>query len=320
MNFHLIFFFLPAIQTQKGWAEVNDVNLLAAGYNDPRKGSTGSGIYHGKHGSLTQYMSSKKGSVVLIADVPVYDFKCMEKPQPKEKDSSVISRLIEKTKSENKITNLTVDDFKLLSDQIELFESAKIESGMDFETEICSHGNFCCQFKVRMDKRITKDGDGDDNGVNYRAIVFNGVRKFGLTTTGGVQVCGVVFCNGPKLSNCTTRGLKSKKLYEFTRLEIKGNFKLRNSLQFPSTLTEKQELEPLPPHKYFYKTVENDDERVVTMKLDWPVDDLLTFGIWGRDFTVDGKPPSLPVSNASKQSSLSILISGVSIVLLLFNR
>lgn len=44
--------FLTAVQIQQAWAFANNVNLLAAGGNNPGIGSTGSGIYHAKLGPL----------------------------------------------------------------------------------------------------------------------------------------------------------------------------------------------------------------------------------------------------------------------------
>lgn len=49
--------FLNAVQPQFSWAFKHNVNFLAAGANLPQIGSTGSGIFHGKAGSLTSVMA-----------------------------------------------------------------------------------------------------------------------------------------------------------------------------------------------------------------------------------------------------------------------
>lgn len=62
--------FLTAAQVQAAWANSNNVVLLASGGNNPEYGTSGSGIYVGKHGALKVLMSPNKEKRVLIATVP----------------------------------------------------------------------------------------------------------------------------------------------------------------------------------------------------------------------------------------------------------
>lgn len=62
--------FLTAVQLQKYWAYSNNVNLLAAGSNNPAVASTGSGIYAGRKGSLVSIMESTNISKLYTATVP----------------------------------------------------------------------------------------------------------------------------------------------------------------------------------------------------------------------------------------------------------
>lgn len=62
--------FLSAVQLQQNWAHSNNVNLLAAGANDPSIGCSGSGIYSGKSGALVSRMTGEKTSKVLVHEVP----------------------------------------------------------------------------------------------------------------------------------------------------------------------------------------------------------------------------------------------------------
>lgn len=64
------FLMLTAVQTQWSWAYGLDVVLLASGYNHPESGATGSGIYFGRKGALSYYMSEIKGSRLLVSKVP----------------------------------------------------------------------------------------------------------------------------------------------------------------------------------------------------------------------------------------------------------
>lgn len=62
--------FLTAVQVQQNWAYVNNVNLIAAGANNPLVGSSGSGIYAGRKGPLGLTMQGTNETNVLIAEVP----------------------------------------------------------------------------------------------------------------------------------------------------------------------------------------------------------------------------------------------------------
>lgn len=55
---------------QQNWAYVNNVNFLAAGANLPILGTTGSGIYSGKLGSLTSIMTGENTTRLLVHEVP----------------------------------------------------------------------------------------------------------------------------------------------------------------------------------------------------------------------------------------------------------
>lgn len=65
--------FLTGAQVQKGWAFSNNVNLLAAGANNPGRGSTGTGIYAGKIGTLQSVMEGSSKSQLYRTTVPKRD-------------------------------------------------------------------------------------------------------------------------------------------------------------------------------------------------------------------------------------------------------
>lgn len=62
--------FLTAVQVQQNWAYSNNVNLLAAGANNPSYGSTGTGIYAARKGSLISVMEGAGSSMLYTATVP----------------------------------------------------------------------------------------------------------------------------------------------------------------------------------------------------------------------------------------------------------
>lgn len=62
--------FLSAVQVQQNWAYTNNVNMLAAGANNPSFGSTGTGIYAGRKGSLISVMEGTAKINLYTAIVP----------------------------------------------------------------------------------------------------------------------------------------------------------------------------------------------------------------------------------------------------------
>lgn len=62
--------FLTATQVQQNWAYTNNVNLLAAGANFPDIGSTGTGIFAGRRGSLISVMEGANRTTLYVETVP----------------------------------------------------------------------------------------------------------------------------------------------------------------------------------------------------------------------------------------------------------
>lgn len=62
--------FLTANQIQTAWSFANNVNFLGSGFNSPKSGSGGSGIYAGKEGSLGRIWSEKRANAIIISKIP----------------------------------------------------------------------------------------------------------------------------------------------------------------------------------------------------------------------------------------------------------
>jgi pantetheine hydrolase len=62
--------FLTSTQAQQAWAYENNVVLIAAGANNPKMGSTGTGIYIGKHGALDIMFSPERKRYLMVQQVP----------------------------------------------------------------------------------------------------------------------------------------------------------------------------------------------------------------------------------------------------------
>lgn len=119
--------FLTAVQVQQNWAFANNVNLLAAGANRPEVGSTGTGIYAGKIGSLVSVMEGKSNTSLYTASVPKRD-----RPQ-----ATASQRQIKYTKNE-------MQPLKLKRDQLDKYEIQFREFAHFFSNSKrkCQHFNF----------------------------------------------------------------------------------------------------------------------------------------------------------------------------------
>ena len=98
--------FLTGVQVQQNWAHANDVNLLAAGANNPDFGSTGTGIYAGSYGSIISVMEGKAETKLYAATVP--------KKRISNKNQRIQHKAIRYTKEEMK-------PLKLKRDQLDLY-------------------------------------------------------------------------------------------------------------------------------------------------------------------------------------------------------
>uniref|UniRef100_A0A1B6CW57 CN hydrolase domain-containing protein n=1 Tax=Clastoptera arizonana TaxID=38151 RepID=A0A1B6CW57_9HEMI len=219
--------FLSAIQAQWSYAYTLDVVLLAAGYNDPNVGSTGSGIYHGRNGPHSYRMVETCESTMLISTVLKANFSGPNNiplpncsPEICAKENEVLI-MLEPSSDESK-TKL-----KMLQDTVGVYETELLFSEdcstqscvqdettpvsvfSNTETLIC-HKSVCCLFKINMttiyDKtpNLTKRGD-DYNQLYYRLATFEGVRTYANYASGGLQLCSIIACVNETLEGCGIR-------------------------------------------------------------------------------------------------------------------
>lgn len=100
--------FLTAVQVQQNWAYSNDVNMLAAGANNPGFGSTGSGIYAGQAGSIISVMEGATDTKLYTGTVP--------KKRSSNKNQAIEHKQIRYTKDQMKPLKLKrdqLDSYKL---------------------------------------------------------------------------------------------------------------------------------------------------------------------------------------------------------------
>lgn len=65
--------FLTSVQIHSAWAYRHNVNLISAGASNPIFGSTGSGIFAGRYGALTEIISPDPIQKMLTTVVKIDD-------------------------------------------------------------------------------------------------------------------------------------------------------------------------------------------------------------------------------------------------------
>lgn len=155
--------FLTSVQLQQHWAYSTNVNLLAAGVNDPSNGYCGSGIYSGKSGALTSMMSGIKTTRLLVHDVPKMPGNGLD------------------TASSSAYSGLWIDDIKLKRDPLDGYKFRKIilpesmNKTLNESFTLC-HGSrdheLCCNFAISVSLRyVTK------NSVSRHLTAVSSLQK-----------------------------------------------------------------------------------------------------------------------------------------------
>lgn len=119
---------------QQNWAYVNNVNFLAAGANLPILGTTGSGIYSGKLGSLASIMTGENTTKLLVHEIPKIPGGSIETLSPVYLGSDF-------------------DDLTLYQDEFDGYDFMPITSNSSNiqSFDLCSifkEEQFCCSFYI----------------------------------------------------------------------------------------------------------------------------------------------------------------------------
>jgi hypothetical protein len=281
--------FVLAIQIQEGWSRALDVNLLASGYDDPANRNGGSGIYGGRVGRLTATMPFTKTEQLLISRV-------LKKANRVSEDSADTTNRVSEDSADTTPTNSTSTNFSMeeirpssfksdrifFSDYLAPYTTQLLETNKT-HTQICDRG-LCCEFDVD-----TEDVATDPETAVYRLAVFNGIRPFFGGRTGGIQVCAVISCNNASLSSCGQAIITTKGLATFKSISMQMNSNRVNSIHTASTLLNT--VLPLDSDSYEFSSRNITDElKHVHLHTTRSVHNLWTFGIYTREYNLDGLP------------------------------
>jgi hypothetical protein len=265
--------------------------LLASGYDDPANRNGGSGIYAGRLGRLTAAMPFTKTEQLLISRIP--------------KKTNGISGVSAATTPRNSHrTSFTVEEnsppnFKserlFFSDYLAPYTTQLLETS-ETHTQICDRG-LCCEFDIDTDIDTESVTTGAQSAV-YRLTAFNGVRPFFGGRTGGIQVCAVISCKNASLSSCGQAISTTTRLTAFKYISIQMNSNRINSIHTPSTLLNT--VLPLDAESYELSSRNISAELThVHLRTTKCVRNLWTFGIYTREYDLDG----LPFTVATEQTT-----------------
>lgn len=212
----------------------------------------------------------------------------------------------------------------------------EIVTSLSVVTTLCQR-SICCDFNINMTSTYEHNaGDysnrGDDyNQYYYRMAVFDGVRTYSGFATAGVQLCSVIACVDDTLESCGLRaddvtakpltftsdiyGSMIQTKIVFNNVQIDATFGDTDSLISPDILVSGtgDSFGALVPKSAFdYQTFPPYNESVYCeLKSLKSFDNLITFGIYSRQFDRDGQPvtPSDISSSAVFKFNTTVLFS-----------
>lgn len=267
--------FLSAVQIQEGWARGLEVNLLAAGYDDPVNGYGGSGIYPARSGGSTvAMMPHTRQSQFLSSYV---------QKQRNTRIGQIQGGAVSASISPDSSNYIPQVEFKFLNDNLKPYKTQLLEKS-NTSTRLCTNG-LCCSFNISA-----KFPSNKENSMYYRMAVFNGTRKYQGKETIGLQVCSIISCNNSSLSSCGLSMNTGKDSALFEYISIQGEFYNRNSTFMPTTLLNT--MLPLTLDAYEMKNQIISGRRACYLRTNGAIRNLQTFGIYSRLFDIDGLPES----------------------------
>nr|CAI5821017.1 unnamed protein product [Callosobruchus analis] len=288
--------YLTALQTQHMWAQENDVVLLSAGANALHTGSGGTGMFIGHKGALDQVIVPDKGDTkLLFHQIP--------------RLASTAEATLNNTASDEEIDALAaeLDSFRLLIDPT-VYEQTSLQLDTNKTSvveEIC-HGKTvktCCKFTVNFSVNSAVLTPGK-KAYTYHMGVFNGVRSFSGIRDGGIESCAIIACLNDNPNSCGQRFANYSDIVwpvTFTNIQIVGNFtNVEHKIQYPNSLLTS--LRSISPMKTSWKKDVKGDVVIRTHALVKPQSRILTFGIFGRDFSRDGPPLSYSAAGFNRIS------------------
>lgn len=272
--------FLTSIQIQQSFAQRNNIVLLASGTNSPSNSNTGSGIFISSRGAVDAVISFKNESRMMIAEIP----KDVNDPDYEPSAPST-----------DPYTPAEMDALKLLT-----FNPTKTFAlHKHFVSTI---GGVTCDFALNYTKLEMSD---ESVGYDYRLAVFSGTRSYANIVNAGEIHCAIIQCiDGNDEKTCGQRVSNSENLVpsvKFNSIEIKVSVDDddENYLLMPTSLDTS--IRPLSTEKYEFQHRTEGGEQYYAIRSGKELDNLMTFGIYGRNYNIDRKISHETVDESSSE-------------------
>ncbi|KAK5648889.1 hypothetical protein RI129_003781 [Pyrocoelia pectoralis] len=291
---------------QHGYAKSNKVNLLASSRNDPSVGYGGSGIYLANGKIAETYLSGERRSKLIIQQIP-------KGGERKEHFTSCQGSSALTTQGFHLGIGKQLPDVTLFrTTAVDLsnytFKSLNLLNKTISETICSGESNFCCNFHIVVSKHTTVF-----QNYIYKLVAFYGVTRYGLSTTVGERICGLVACLDESNQSCGGRNLLSPTGISFESISIKGQFNPNHAHYQPSTL--KFDLTPATDYLYCTEQIAR-NEIEVSLITTTRHDSLLSFGILGRVYINDNTYAGA-INTATIRGANSLVFTQVSIIYIL---
>ncbi|XP_075986190.1 vanin-like protein 1 [Anticarsia gemmatalis] len=166
-------------------------------------------------------------------------------------------------------------------------------STLGYKDTVC-HRSFCCEFNI-------KTSAGSKSDVPYGLAAFDGVRPYSTRHNIGAQTCAVFACAGLYKRSCGLGSNNSTNII-FERISVAANFTKQNA-QYPII----QSTSVLPTENFKFDAKPHGISTQVTLEI---VDgqNLLKFGVFGRDFSKDFESFAVESSNSDSTYNIYDLI------------
>ncbi|XP_030246518.1 vanin-like protein 1, partial [Drosophila navojoa] len=274
--------FYTAVQVQLGWAYGNDVNLLAAGASRIEYGSTGSGIYNGRKGTLTSVIKLNENERrIYVAQVPKYK---RTEQRRQHRTVSQIRKHVRQPTPEQK-TQTTSSGFVMTRDYIEQYTTTwmSLEYAGNATANVCQ-GKLCCHFELEWNPLLNME-IGNTKIFGYRLGAYDGWRNEPNVDPNYIRNCGIFACNGVTLDDCGYMLSPDQLRFNLSRILIEAKYpKSQEILLMPNSVRDN--LLPLEPSQFEWSVEEEEKSHMLSVRFALAktesLSNLLSFAIFGN--------------------------------------
>lgn len=266
---------LTTIQFQSGWAYAEDVNLLTSGHNSVEEGYSGSGIYAGRDGIVAAILPFDLHEELLIANVRKKFKNATATPTPQHNDDHHhrLPNVVSEHHTNNELDRrINLDNFDMKYAELGEFKSQVIaEDG--FIVKTLNHGEIECTFQVNL--------TGLSPPVTYHLLALDGILPCGELVEIGTRICAIVQCANDTIESC---GHIQDSAATFNSIKITAMYiDNMRTVMMPNTLATNI----FPLKNWSFNQYKQSEQVFTSISLTATTRNLVTFGLWGRNFEND---------------------------------